>query len=184
MKGVIFVSNGFNSTSEFESACTEIVERISPKVIAHGIKIALAESLTGGLLASEIVRVPGVSAWLVESCVTYTNDAKVRRLGVKRRTLRNHTAVSFETGQEMASGIRHSARADIGISTTGLAGPYVDELGRCPGEVYITASTGKRVVGKCMHLDGSRTSIRQQTVYKALIFLEETINDYIEAKEK
>ena len=86
--------------------CAELLEK-------NGLKLAVAESCTGGLIASRLISVPGSSGWLVEGAVTYSPEAKMRRLGVKAETLNRYTVVSAETAMEMAEGIRLTSGADM-----------------------------------------------------------------------
>ncbi len=88
-----------------------------------GLKLALAESCTGGLVAKRLTDVPGSSEFLLEGWVTYTNEAKRARLGVKAATLRRHGAVSPQTAREMALGALGRSGADVAVALTGVAGP-------------------------------------------------------------
>jgi nicotinamide-nucleotide amidase len=88
-----------------------------------GMRLAVAESCTGGLVTARLVSLPGISEHLEEAVVAYANAAKVRRLGVREETLETHGAVGPETAVEMAEGIRRAAGVDVGLSTTGIAGP-------------------------------------------------------------
>jgi nicotinamide-nucleotide amidase len=87
------------------------------------LTLAVAESCTGGLIGHRITDVPGSSAYFLLGVATYSNDAKERVLGVRAETLREHGAVSTQTAEEMAEGVRRLAGADLGVSTTGIAGP-------------------------------------------------------------
>ena len=87
------------------------------------LRIAAAESCTGGLFAKTITDVPGCSTWFDCSLVTYSNDAKMNFLGVKKSSLTNHGAVSEEVVREMSEGISHRASTEIGIAVSGIAGP-------------------------------------------------------------
>jgi len=89
----------------------------------RGMTLAVAESCTGGLIGHRITDVPGSSAYFLLGVATYSNGAKERVLGVRADTLREHGAVSTQTAEEMAEGVRRLARADLGVSTTGIAGP-------------------------------------------------------------
>lgn len=102
---------------------TTLAEATFHALRERNLKLALAESCTAGLLASCLGAVPGVSACLIESAVTYANEAKIRSCGVREVTLQTHGAVSPETAREMAEGIRVRAGADIAVSITGIAGP-------------------------------------------------------------
>lgn len=89
----------------------------------RGLTLALAESCTGGLIGHRVTEVPGSSEYFLMGVVSYSNDAKERLLGVRPETLRDHGAVSTEAAEEMAVGIRRLSGADLGLSTTGIAGP-------------------------------------------------------------
>jgi nicotinamide-nucleotide amidase len=89
----------------------------------RGLTLAVAESCTGGRIGDRITDVPGSSAYFLLGAATYSNDAKVRVLGVSQSTLQAHGAVSTETAEGMAEGVRALAGADLGLSTTGIAGP-------------------------------------------------------------
>lgn len=158
----------FASETEFDRACSELVGKISAVLREKSASAASAESLTGGLIAAQIVGVPGVSSWFLEGCVTYTDGAKMRRLSVSPATLKEHTAVSRETAREMAEGMRLSSGADIAVSTTGVAGPGPDENCMPAGLVFIGGASKTGSVTKELRLSGSRTVIRRQAAYEAL----------------
>lgn len=102
----------------------ETLEGVVGKLLRrHGLTLALAESCTGGLVAKRLTDLPGSSKFLLESCVTYSNEAKVKRLGVRRASLERHGAVSEQTAREMARGALKRSRADIAVAVTGIAGP-------------------------------------------------------------
>jgi PncC family amidohydrolase len=102
-----------------------------------GWKLALAESCTGGAIAARITRVPGSSDYFTTSVVSYSNESKVRLLGVKQATLDAHGAVSRETAIEMAEGALRAVAADIALSTTGVAGPSGGSEAKPVGTVWI-----------------------------------------------
>lgn len=147
-----------------ESAVTEMISQ-------RNMKIAVAESCTGGLLAGTIVNCAGVSNIFVEGAVTYTDDAKIRRLSVKKETLDMYGAVSSQIAAEMAEGIAKSANANIGMSTTGIAGPDGGTENKPVGLVYIGLYIDGIVKTKQLNLVGDRQSIRNRTVFKALNWL-------------
>lgn len=119
--------------SETGEGLHQVVARLLKK---KGKTISVAESITGGLICSDLVEVPGMSKHLLEGIVTYTNDAKIR-LGVLPETLKEHTAVSKETAIEMARCIKVRSGADYGLSATGVAGPGPDADGNPEGLYYI-----------------------------------------------
>lgn len=152
----------------FESECSALVERIAGILTEKGAWASAAESLTGGLIASEIVRVAGSSRWFKEGCVTYTDEAKSARLLISSELIREHTAVSRPVAGAMAEGMLLTSGADIAVSATGLAGPGPDGLGRGAGLVFIGGATKTGSVTKEFSLSGSRTEIRRQTALHAL----------------
>lgn len=107
----------------------------------NGLKLACAESCTGGLMAKRITDIAGCSDVFVGGCVTYANEAKTALLGVKEKTLEKYGAVSSQTAMEMAKGVRQRLNADIGISSTGIAGPGGGTPEKPVGTVYIGVST-------------------------------------------
>ena len=151
------------------------IKEIAEILIKKHIKISVSESCTGGLLAAAFVEYPGISEVFEEGCVTYSNDAKMRRLGVKKETLENFGAVSYETACEMAEGIAKTAGTDIGMSTTGVAGPGGGSADKPVGLVYIVMFINGRVYAKEFRFSGDRTSVREQTVEEALKWLYEEL---------
>lgn len=138
-----------------------VLEGVAAKLLVEkDLKIAVAESCTGGMVSSVLIDYPGISSVFVEGCVTYSNEAKMKRLGVKEETLDKFGAVSEETAIEMAEGVAKGLNADIGISTTGIAGPGGGSEEKPVGLVY-TAITikGKTKVYKDIY-SGDRQKIR------------------------
>lgn len=160
----------------------DLAKRVISVCAGRGIKLALAESLTGGLLASTLVSVPGASKVLLLSVVAYHDAAKHQLLGVKTVTLTTFGAVSGPTAEAMASGARSALKdvpsidADkvIGVSTTGVAGPDLQE-GKAVGTVFVGLSMLGSVKHRPLELSGERESIREQTVQQALLALLEEI---------
>ena len=132
--------------------------------------VAVAESCTGGLVASRLIEYAGISQVFLEGAVTYSNDAKMRRLGVRKETLDKYGAVSSQTAIEMARGIALAAGTDIGLSTTGVAGPGPSE-GKPEGLVYVGLFMDGREYVKELDLAGSRQTIRERAAYGALDML-------------
>lgn len=144
---------------------------IGKMLIDNNLTIAVTESCTGGLLCGRLVNYAGISGALIEGNVTYSNDAKVRRLGVRPETLQMFGAVSKETAAEMAQGAARTSGAHIGISTTGLAGPGGGSAEKPVGLVYVGLYMDGKVYVKELNLSGDRQSIRNRTVTIALDFL-------------
>jgi nicotinamide-nucleotide amidase len=139
------------------------------------VTIATAESLTGGLVCAAIVDVPGASAVLKGGIVAYDAEAKHRQLGVSRRLLETDGPVSHAVATSMARGARSQMGADVGVATTGVAGPDAHG-GKPPGTVIVAVvgPQGERVV--TLLCDGNRDEVRQAAVGVALSHLEKTLS--------
>ncbi len=147
------------------------------RLIEAGLTVATAESCTGGLIASSIVDVAGASDCFNEGYVTYSNEAKMKNLGVKDSTLSIYGAVSSKTASEMAQGVRKRAKADFGISSTGIAGPGGGSPEKPVGLVYVGCAYGNNQVKvKELRLKGNRTEVRTQAAIEALKLLEECLD--------
>ncbi len=133
--------------------------------------ISFAESCTGGMITSKIVSIPGASKVLLGTVVAYSNEIKIRELNTPKKTIRKYGAVSEETAKEMARDIRKSFNSDIGISTTGIAGPTGGSPEKPVGTVYIGLSSGKKTEAFLFHLKGERNRIRTLTTFYALNIL-------------
>ncbi len=153
----------------------KIYEKLVLKLIEKNIAVSAAESCTGGLLSSAFVDIPGSSDIFLEGVVTYSNEAKVR-LGVNADTLKEYGAVSEQVALQMANSVKLRAGADIGLSTTGIAGPGGGSAEKPVGLVYAAiVGNGFEKVYK-LNFDGDRTSVRQQTVEFVTNKLYEIIN--------
>jgi len=127
-------------------------------LVARGLSLAVAESLTGGLVASRIVNVPGSSEWFRGGVVAYDSEVKFDVLGVPRGPV-----VSEACAVAMADGVRRLCGADVGLSTTGVAGPTEQE-GHPPGTVWLGLAVGDDVHAVRITLPGDRDRIRQMSV--------------------
>ena len=134
-----------------------------------------AESCTGGMIASKIVNVSGASDVFLEGCVTYSNAAKMRTLGVKAETLEKFDAVSRETALEMAEGARRRADADYAVSVTGLAGPGGGTPEKPVGTVWLGLSTREGMQARLLQLHGNRERIRTLAALNAMHWVLETV---------
>lgn len=144
------------------SLCCEVLERLSGKTLVT------AESLTGGGIGAALTGVPGSSEVYKGGVISYTNWVKENILGVPGEVLETYGAVSAQTAQAMARGVRELLKADVAVAVTGLAGPGGDEFGNPVGTVFIGYQDGKtaRVIG--CHFTGTREEIRNQTIDRAL----------------
>ena len=128
------------------------------------LTISTAESCTGGMIASKLIEVPGISENFIEGIVSYSNEAKIKRLKVKKETLEKYGAVSEEVAREMLAGLK----TDIGISTTGIAGPGGGTKNKPVGLVYIGIKVKDEVKVFKRELKGDRNKIRQRAMMHAL----------------
>jgi nicotinamide-nucleotide amidase len=133
--------------------------------------MATAESCTGGLIAKVLTDVPGSSRWFLEGWVTYSNRAKVRRLGLSAATLRRYGAVSKEVASQMATGACRRAGATLAISVTGIAGPDGGVPGKPVGTVWLGWAMGKRVEVRRKRFLGKRDAVRRKAAHAALMGL-------------
>lgn len=117
----------------------DLVEVVGKKLIKNNITISCAESCTGGMFASALTSVPGISAVFDSGIVTYSNEAKNRELGVKKETLETFGAVSSEAAEEMAEGLKAKTGSRLCISVTGVAGPGGGSEEKPVGLVYVVA---------------------------------------------
>ncbi len=146
----------------------ELHEKVAHMLIDQKCKIAVAESCTGGKLTSMLTDIPGISAVLDMSVVTYSYEAKSNLLGVNPKTLERVGAVSSEVAVEMAEGIRNAASSDIGVAITGIAGPGGGTAAKPVGLVYIALACKDSTEVKKLNLWGSRDRIRHSTCLNAL----------------
>ena len=148
----------------------------------QGLTLALAESCTGGAVASRIVNVPGASEVFGHGFVTYSNRAKRKFLGVKKTTLKTEGAVSAKCAKEMAKGGCLFAKADICLSITGIAGPGGGTEEKPVGTVFMGCCYNGKVITREFHFTGNRMKIREQTTAHALAFLRECMLEGVSRK--
>lgn len=145
-----------------------IEEVVSKMLVEKNLTIATAESCTGGLVSSTLINYPGISSVFMEGCVTYSNEAKINRLGVSKHTLTTYGAVSEETAREMAEGIAKNLNTNVAISTTGIAGPGGGTTDKPVGLVYIGVYINEKTTVKKYILQGNRQDIRLRATKNAL----------------
>jgi len=165
---------GENIYGEDNDTLESVVAKL---IIQKNMTIAVAESCTGGLLAATLVNYAGISEIFKEGVVTYSNEAKIKRLGVKEETLKKYSAVSSQTASEMAEGIAKTANTDIGLSTTGIAGPSGGTKEKPVGLVYVGIYIKGKTITKQLNLVGDRQKIRAKTVYTVLDLLRKQLMD-------
>jgi nicotinamide-nucleotide amidase len=142
------------------------------------LTIAVAESCTGGLITNRLTDVSGSSIYLERSAVTYSNRAKVEMLGVGAEVIEKHGAVSEETARLMAEGIRKVAGTDLGLSSTGIAGPTGGSIEKPVGTVYLTLTDGKQTI--CRHYAFRWDRKRNKMIFSEVALI--MLKDYLEGK--
>ena len=148
-----------------------IEDVVAKLLIENKYTVSTAESCTGGMIASTLINYPGISEVFMEGAVTYSNEAKHKRLGVKNETLEKYGAVSEETAREMAIGIAKKANTDVSIVTTGIAGPGGGTEEKPVGLVYIGVYVKGKVKVEKHIFKGNRSKVRNQATITALDIL-------------
>ncbi len=141
------------------------------------ITLGTAESCTGGYVASRITSIPGSSAYFQGGIVSYSNDIKIKQLGVLSETVAQFGAVSEETIRQMAEGVRKVFGTDVGIATSGIAGPDGGTPDKPVGTIWIACATEKRTVTRLLKLGQYRDQNIQLTSTYLLNLLRETISE-------
>jgi nicotinamide-nucleotide amidase len=152
-----------------EQELRDLAGQLGECMTSKGMKLASAESCTGGWLAKIITDIPGSSAWFVGSVVSYSNEAKQSLLGVSADTLAEFGAVSGDTVLEMSDGLFAQTDADVAVSISGIAGPDGGSDDKPVGLVWL--SWGKRdksVFANAFNFDGDREEVRRQSIKQAL----------------
>jgi len=141
---------------------------------ARGLRIATAESCTGGLVAAALTEIAGASDVVQCGFVTYSNEAKQKILGVPAATLIRHGAVSSETAAAMAAGALKNSQADLSVAVTGIAGPGGGSKQKPVGLVYFAAASrnGRRLARRRRYGKIGRSRVRLRSVAEALALLE------------
>lgn len=154
---------------------SELVERVSETLARRRLRLATAESCTGGLVAARITDRPGASRFFVGGLVAYSDLAKQQLLGVRRASLAAHGAVSEAVAGEMLDGALR--RADAALAVTGIAGPDGGTGEKPVGTVWIAAGVGASRAIRRLHLAGDRVQVREASVVAALELLEELLGE-------
>ena len=141
---------------------TSIEEVVAKMLVENNLKIAVAESCTGGMVSASLINYPGISSVFMEGCVTYSNEAKMKSLGVKKETLDVYGAVSDNCAKEMASGVAARYNTNVGIATTGIAGPGGGTDEKPVGLVYFGIYINGKVITKKYVFNGDRQGIRER----------------------
>jgi PncC family amidohydrolase len=151
-------------------------KRIGDLLRERGMKIATAESCTGGLIAKKITDIAGASNYFDMGMITYGNKVKEEFLSVPLNVLTSKGAVSHDVARMMAEGIRKAANADIGLAVTGIAGPEGGTMEKPVGTVFISVAAQNKTIVRKFLFKGSRNDIREETCVEVfrlvLAFLE------------
>lgn len=153
----------------------ELAQSLVARLSQVGLTIAAAESLTGGLVCSALVDVPGASAVLRGSVTAYATELKAQVLGVDAARLASVGPVDAQVAQEMADGVAQLLGADVAVATTGVAGPGPAD-GHEAGTVYIAAIAPWGSVWRLLELEGQRSQVRTQTVHQVLVLALELLD--------
>ena len=146
-----------------------IIDKIISRLIKKKLSISIAESCTGGLIASNITKINGASKIFSYGIISYSNKSKIKYLSVSRKTLNKYGAVSSNVALEMINGLYKKEKTIITISTTGIAGPNGGTKEKPVGLVYVGLKKGsKTIIKKNLFKSKKRVSIQKATVNQAL----------------
>lgn len=163
----------------FDDALLRRAEVLVAQARSKGLRIAAAESCTGGLLTALLTEIPGSSAVVERGFVTYSNEAKHEMLAVPSATLALHGAVSAETAMAMAMGVLFNSRAAVAVSITGIAGPGGATAGKPVGLVHFSLATrhGPPRMIERRFGDLGRSMVRQKALSEALGLLQSAVTE-------
>jgi len=165
--------------SDDENRRQHLLTNIAETLTTHQLTIATAESCTGGLLGHTFTNISGSSTFYERGIISYSNMAKHQLLGVSIDDLEKHGAVSEPVAKSMAEGIRTRSSVDIGLSTTGIAGPTGGTKEKPVGLVYIGLATKDKTIVKHFHFTGTRMENKYHTLTCSLLLL----NEYLDSLE-
>lgn len=149
----------------------ELAEKCGRKLRQSGKTLAVAESCSGGLIGHLITEVPGSSDYFIGGVISYSNQVKADQLGVEQAILEQHGAVSVQTAEAMAAGIRRLLGTDFGLSVTGIAGPSGGTDQKPVGLTWIGLSAEDGRVAERYLFEGDRSQVKQQAAEAALKLL-------------
>ena len=145
----------------------ELASSLIKKLHEKNLTLAVAESLTGGLIAASLTEIPGASKVFKGSITAYVDEIKQNVLNIKAESILKFTSISEQVALEMAINVKKIMKSDIGISTTGVAGPE-KSAGFLPGLVFVAISIGDHNMCQKLEIIGDRSKIRNQTVQEIL----------------
>ena len=159
-------------SGSISSRIYESVQILAKLMTDKQLKLVTAESCTGGMLAQNITSISDSSKWFECGFVTYSNDSKMRMLGVQSEVLDEFGAVSEEVAEQMALGAQRKSAADIAVSVTGIAGPGGGSAIKPVGTVYIAnIILNQNAITTHYLFEGDRQAIRKQTTFAAISLL-------------
>lgn len=145
-----------------------LAQQVGAALTQRGWTLVTAESCTGGMIGHIITEIAGSSAYYLGGIVAYSNAVKQAQLGVAQTTLETVGAVSAETAQAMAEGVRTRLHADVAVATTGIAGPGGGSVAKPVGLVFIAVATAAGTTSQRYVFEGDRAAIKRQTAQTAL----------------
>ena len=151
-----------------DGSLQSLAEEVGRRLTLNSLKLAAAESCTGGMLAAAITDQPGSSAYFKGGVVAYSHEIQERLLGVPAELLARHGAVSGEVAQAMAEGARRNLRADLALAITGIAGPEGDGTEKPVGLTHVWLAAAQNGEGRRFVFSGNRWTNRRQAVSEAL----------------
>ncbi|MDK2778507.1 MAG: CinA family protein [Pseudomonadota bacterium] len=146
--------------SDLETSLTALAEIL----LSRGLRVVTAESCTGGGIASAMTDLPGSSGWFECGFVTYSNDAKMRHLGVPPGVLEQYGAVSEETVRAMVAGAVTHSDGDLAVAVSGIAGPGGGSAEKPVGTVWFAWGNAEHQMAECCHFPGNRSQVRALAV--------------------
>ncbi len=161
----------------FSFSKESLQETVCKLLLAENISLATAESCTGGLIASQLTEYPGISKVFGTGLVTYSNEAKINLLRVKKETLEVYGAVSIETAREMCENLQNISQSMLNVSVTGIAGPDGGSEEKPVGLVYIGVCFDGKTDVYHYHFNGDRKVVQQKTANKVFHLIRKTIVD-------
>lgn len=167
----------FGEENAFSIDSGKVEDRVAELLLEKGLTIATAESCTGGMVASRLISYPGISRAFVEGFIAYSNEAKINTLHVKAETLDRYGAVSEEAAREMAEGAAKKAGTDIGLSTTGIAGPDGGTEEKPVGLVYVCVYYKGSFNVMKINATGARDTIRERAATSVLDLVRSSIEN-------
>ena len=158
--------------TDSDAKLNHLAARVGRRLLTEHRRVVTAESCTGGWIAKALTDIAGSSQWFIEGFVTYSNESKMRRLGVPRAVLEKNGAVSEQTVRAMAAGALRRTKAQVAVAVTGIAGPDGAVPGKPVGTVWLGWATRRggviRVAAQLKYFRGGRDAVRRKTVLLAL----------------